>query len=272
VALATVPTPDSDDARKKEIDSARLSALNVFQAARKKHLLSKADLAQTEEELEKARKESTARVAAAVLATADCENRRLAAQWPTLNGTWIPSVGLTGFIDTYPAGEGPDPKDTTGQTSADLEPFGGVGVEGSLSFHPHERIGLDLYISYMKARSSGLPHTKLANNVGGGATFSALFFSFLDDSEKYKSPDYVKAGFLPGLGLGASAQIVYCDGREQCAKERPDQRSVTPFFDVRVKPALQFRISVPITSYTSVDKTGTDIQPTLSIAGQIASL
>jgi hypothetical protein len=47
---------------------------------------------------------------------------------------------------------------------------------------------------------------------------------------------------------------------------------VTPFVDVRVKAALQFRLSAPISWFSAVDKDGKDVAPTLTVASALSSL
>src|SRR6266478_3155008 len=72
------------------------------------------------------------------------------------------------------------------------------------------------------------------------------------------------------LVAGVSGQLVHCDGREQCAKQRIDQQSVTPFLDIRVKSQVQDRFSVPFTWYSAVDKTGNAIAPTFTFGASFS--
>jgi len=200
-----------------------------------------------------------------------CLHERFAAEWHAINTTAIPMVTVTGYVESYPFGTTPDPKDTTSMTQADLEGWGGWGVEPSLSFHLSERVGLDLYGTLKHTRASGAPHTELAWYKGCGGTVSWLFHGFLKDEQLADSADYRKEGFLPGLVVGVSGQFIHCDGKEQCAKSRTQQWSVTPFFDIRVKPQLQLRFSAPLIRYESVNKDGNDIAPTFTLAAQVGS-
>ena len=202
----------------------------------------------------------------------ECYDKMHAEQWRSINSTLQPQVGLTFGLDLYPWGRVPDPTDATGQTTADLEPFGGASGQLSLSFHLLERFGIDLWGTYKRARASGDPHTKVANIYGSGLTVSGLVWSFMDDSKPGQYPDYIKSGFIPGLALGASGQVSFCDGQSACAKGRTDLYSVTPFVDIRVKPELQFRLALPISFFKTVDKKDNEIAPTFSLAGSIAGL
>jgi hypothetical protein len=204
--------------------------------------------------------------------TDKCVRRKLANQWHEINGTVIPMIGITGFVTTFPFGRGPDPKDSSGLTSADFEPWGGAGLQPFLSFHLDERLSVDVYASWKRARASGDAHTLLARTIGGGATIAWEFHSFLTIEELEKNDEYIQSGFIPGLVIGASGQYTDCNGREQCPKLRTVQQSVTPFFDVRASSKLQVRFSTPLLWYSSTDKAGKDIAPTLSLAGQFSSL
>jgi hypothetical protein len=200
-----------------------------------------------------------------------CEAKRQAWQWTELNGTLIPQVSLTSTIDLYPSGTTQSPTNPDAEEELPLEAWGGTGLELAVSFRPAEQLSIDIWGSYRRVRASGLPDTKLANYTGGGATVSWLFL--LNKAKLDSSPDYIKEGFMPGFAVGASVQATRCDGGEQCMKQRPDQRSITPFVDIRLKPQLQLRISLPIISYTSVAaKTGDELAPSFSVAGVISSL
>jgi hypothetical protein len=204
--------------------------------------------------------------------TDKCERKRLAERWSKINATLLPSVGATGFIDLFPYGRAPDPLDTTAQMTAGLEHWGGSGVQLSLSFHLSEHLSLDLSGTHKRTRAKGDPHTRLANTDGAAATAAYLAFPFLNQTQLQNDDDYIKSGFIPGIAIGASVQHSDCDGREQCAKQRTTQTSVTPFLDIRVNSKLQLRLSVPLTWYESTDKDGKDIAPTFSLAGEVSSL
>ena len=203
---------------------------------------------------------------------ARCETGRVASEWPRINGTWIPMVSLTGLFGFYPSGTVPDPADATGKTVANLEPWGGEGVQLVFSFHPMETAAIDLSGTYQYQRASGQPHTFLENYFGAGVTASWLFIQFLSGLALNEDRTYARQGFLPGLAAGVSGQVLHCDGGGQCIKMRPDQESATPFLDVRVAPTLQVRFAVPIVWYSAVDKSGRELVPTLTIAGAVGSL
>lgn len=190
--------------------------------------------------------------------------------WRRLNKGFVPAIGITGFVDTYPFGKSSDPDDPS--QSKRLEPWGGAGIEPNLSFHPSERTALDVYGRYSKRRASGAADTKLARYLEGGVTASWLAWQFLDEAQLSKSNDYVREGFIPGLAIGASLQASQCDGRDACIKKKTSQLSATPFVDIRVKPALQIRLSTVLAKFDAVDDDGQDIAPSLSLAGQIGSL
>jgi len=199
-----------------------------------------------------------------------CTNEAFARQWSKINGTWVPQVSLTGAMDLYPGGDVPSATDPT--KTDELEAWGGWRTDLAVTVRPWERGNLDVWGTLRRTRASGKPGTKLVYSHGGGATVSWLWWSFLGKEDRPKSTDYVREGFLPGLAAGVSGQYLRCDGREQCANLRTDSRSVTPFIDVRVKPALQFRLAFPITWFDSVDKNGAEVAPTFTVAGSIAGL
>ena len=200
-----------------------------------------------------------------------CYDEIYSEQWRRINSTFRPQIGLSLGVDIYPWGSVPDPKDQTGKMTANLEPFGGVFAQLYLSFHINQRFGIDLHGTYKHARSSGSPHTKLSNTYGGGLLISGMVFSFMDNSNPGLYPEYIKSGFMPGIVVGASGQISFCDGKSNCAKSRTNNYSVTPFIDFRIKPELQFRISLPITFFNAVDKVNQEIAPTFSLTGSISA-
>lgn len=200
----------------------------------------------------------------------DCNNRRTAAQWPILNSGWIPSLFLTLSYDVYPFGKAASESDPTQQV--DLEWDGGPSGQLSIEFRPCEMLRASAWTSLKHTRADGKPGSEKASYIGGGATFSAIAWSFMQKDAVDFPDDYVQEGFVPGIGAGMSLQFLQCDGDEQCAKQRTLQWSVTPFLDILGSSKVQVRLSLPITRFESVDKkTGTDIAGTFSIAGSIGA-
>jgi hypothetical protein len=197
-----------------------------------------------------------------------CNSELTADEWRKINSGWMPLISANIAVDVYPSGKAPDPVDKT--KTARLEPFGGVRIDGGFTFKPQERLSLELWGQYRRGRTTGDPKTELATYVGGGVTASAVAWAFLPDFTK--SADYVQTGFIPGLVIGASGQYSKCSGREHCDKMRTESMSLTPFVDIRIKSALQFRLSTPITKFTAVSDKGTDVAPTLTIASAFAAL
>src|SRR5262249_22768215 len=68
-----------------------------------------------------------------------------------------------------------------------------------------------------------------------------------------------------------SVQALHCDGGQRCIKATTDEWSVTPFVDVRIKPEIQLRLSLPIAYHYLVDAQGNTIDPTFTIAGAFSS-
>lgn len=198
-----------------------------------------------------------------------CNDRRTAAQWPLLNRGWLPSVYLTLSYDFYPFGE--VPSETMPAQQVDLEWNGGPSAQLSFEFRPRERVRLSGWGTAKRVRSEGKPGTELANYLGGGMSVSTIAWSFRPEEDGKFSKDYIQEGFIPGLGLGCSLQGSRCDGEEDCLKLRTSQWSITPFIDVLASAKLQFRISVPITMFNAVDKNGTDVAGTFSVAGSIGT-
>jgi hypothetical protein len=142
---------------------------------------------------------------------------------------------------------------------------------------------LNLQGKAMGVRSSGAAHTNLAPSYGGGITLLGMVWPFVrhtkakpeevaSNNSLERSPDYIKSGFIPGLSIGVAAQVLACTGRQDCAQGRTLQGSVTPFIDIRAAPLIQFRLSAPVTRFTAVGTSGTDVAPTFTFATAIASL
>jgi len=213
-------------------------------------------------ELEKAHKKFDGN---AVQAEDECIAKELAAEWERLNSTWIPMVTLTGSLELYPGGKVPNPNDPT--TTADLHAWGGAAVELGFLFHPSETVTAELYGAYRHSRSGGEPDAHFAKYVGGGLTASWLFAEFGNPADRYKSKDYIRDDFIPGFVGGLSVQALHCDGGARCIKGITDQWSVTPFVDLRIKPEIQLRLSLPIAYQYLVDTEGNTIAPTFTVAG-----
>lgn len=254
----------SEDAQKKQLDQIdRSNVANVMAYLDQKQMVddAHAKVQDLSDQIVKAQAEEK-----------DCEKKRVASEWRVINDSAVPLVTLTAFIDTYPFGKGPDPNDTTGQTSAKLEPWGGWGLQPAISFHFAERGAVDAYATIKNVRASGAPGTRLAKYWGAGLTASCLVVSFIGPERQWDSADYVQQGFIPGVAGGISAQYLNCKGREQCVDLKGTQWSATPFFDVRAKPELQVRFSVVLGRYSAVDKKGTDVAPAVSIGAQFSAL
>jgi hypothetical protein len=72
--------------------------------------------------------------------------------------------------------------------------------------------------------------------------------------------------------IGASAQALNCQGFLNCANNQISGESLTPFVDIKVINAAQFRISVPLAwSRTTVIETFS-ATPTFSAASSFAGL
>lgn len=202
-----------------------------------------------------------------------CTSEYLASQWPIVNNSGVPLVGVSVSVDTFPRGTETDPADAL--ETRNLKGWGGIGGELLLSWRIREVANVDFYGTAKRARPTGAFDSHFANYYGGGLTVAGLY-PLIRKKFRARSKDYVRDGFLPGLGGGVSTQHRYCDGKLECEKGRVHQTSATPFVDLRVKPALQFRVSLPISIYKSAtevpNEQRTEIVPTFSLAGQIAGL
>lgn len=237
-------------------------AVDAIKAERER---AKAALDEAQKALDKAKKKGTDDADAALI---KCNNELTVEEWRKINSGWTPLVSLNLAVDVYPFGKGPDPDDAT--KKARLQPFGGFKADAGLTFKPQERFSFDLWGQVRRGRSSGDPKTELATYAGGGVTVSGVVWAFLADFTK--SSDYVQTGFIPGLVVGTSAQYSKCWGNENCDKMRTESMSMTPFVDIRIKAALQFRLSAPITKFTGVGEDGTDVAPTLTFATAVAAI
>jgi hypothetical protein len=200
-----------------------------------------------------------------------CNARRLANEWSYINDTWIPALGFSVAADFYPTGSQQDPKSTSA-TPQSLNGWGGFTLQVSLTFRPNEGVQADFYGSLKPWwRPSGDATARMARYVGGGATLSWLFYSFMDRGRPEQTPDYVKSGFVPGVAVGASGQALSCLTEETCNKGRTRQYSVTPFVELRVKAQVQLRFSVPIAYYKVAGSDGTELAPTFTIGGTIGA-
>jgi hypothetical protein len=219
----------------------------------------------------------------------NCVKRANLAFWPTLFKRGVARFDLTGEVDVFPAGVGPNPLDKTGATTAPLQPFGGVRSEASVTFRPDERfeLGFDLTLRYI--RPTGAPYTQLAPYEGGAAYFTLLVWSPLlpwtpttsADDERAKNADYLKSGFLPGLKVGLSGQALFCQGVVNCAVGQTQRESLTPFVDYAQSAAIQFRFSLPIIwsqavttgmGTTAVSSAPFSVTPTFSAASAFIGL
>lgn len=202
---------------------------------------------------------------------AACTRQRLAAEWAVVYGTWIPQLTATVVAGVFPAGRGADPM--AASLNAPLEPWQGVSTNLEAMFRPDERVTLNLLGSFKNTRPSGAPRTRRSNTEGAGITIAVLAWPFLSDKDLHENADYLAEGFIPGLGLGASLQAFRCEGGPYCDSGKVRAYSATPFLDVRLKPSVQFRISVPIERSLSVmTATGTAITPTFTLSSAIGSL
>lgn len=229
------------------------------------------DIATAKADLETDEDAVSAVGADAAKAFKECNATLFVRDWEKINKAWVPQISANVALDIYPSGEGPDPDPAKAAQSAPLEPFGGVRTDAGLSFRPHERFSFQLWGNYWRVRATGGARTELASYYGGGLTISWIAVPLL--SEKTKSTEYLETGFIPGIAVGASGQGMRCDGGQQCDKGRTRLMSLTPFIDIKVKAALQFRIAVPITRFSAVStKDGTDVAPTFTLATAISGL
>jgi hypothetical protein len=192
---------------------------------------------------------------------AACEDRAIAAAWPRLHGTWLPRVALSGAVDLLPGRTGRD------GAPAGREAFGGWRAELALQLRPHEGWTLEAWAAGASTRPSGVVGTPLGWSYGGGVTASALWWTFLR-GDRAASPDYLREGFLPGVAGGVSGQVLRCD--TACAGGVTEAWSATPFLDVRVRPALQFRFAVPVTRSSEGPVRATTVAPTVTVAAALA--
>jgi hypothetical protein len=202
-----------------------------------------------------------------------CNNRRKTEQWKEINSGFRPAVLFTGSYDLYPYGKSPDPNNPTQQVA--LEWNGGGAGQLSFEFRPQQHWRAQLWGSAKYIRPDGNAGSELSRVLGGGFTLSWIAWDFLPEkpvkSTDYPE-DYIREGFIPGVALGTSIQIMQCNGEEECAKQRTSQWSATPYVDILVSTKLQLRISVPITRFKAVDaEDGTDIAGTLNIAGSLGT-
>ncbi len=61
-----------------------------------------------------------------------------------------------------------------------------------------------------------------------------------------KSEDYQKSLFIPAAVWGFSHEFKLCNADHECPEGLTRQNTFTPFVDVKVKPAAQFRIGFPL--------------------------
>jgi len=193
--------------------------------------------------------------------------------WHELDATWVPQVMATVGYDFYPGGTAPNPLDKTGTTIALLEPWGGVRAELSVLFRPHERFEFEIFAQARRVRPNGAPYTQLANYAGGGATLAWMAWTALPETAaRASNADYRKSGALPGVVLGLSGQSLSCDGFANCASGQITAESLTPFVDIKVLNAAQFRISLPMKWSQNVVANTFIATPTFSTAGAFAGL
>jgi hypothetical protein len=203
----------------------------------------------------------------------ECRRDVVDAQWKKINETFIPQASITAFANIFPGGSSTSvDNDTT--TTDTFTMWGGWGIEPGLSFHFRPDLGLAVWYRYARERASGAGDAELATYNGAGATASFQFWDFLSPADLKKSVDYVQGGFIPGVALGASIQILRCDGDSNCKDRTIDSSSATPFVDVRVTQTLQVRLAVPVAKVNKVagEKDGEVAEATLTFAGSISAL
>ena len=95
-------------------------------------------------------------------------------------------------------------------------------------------------------RGSQEEDTPLARLVGFGVTGGGIIKILNRDFES--TPDYKDSFFIPAISAGASYERKQCtsDDKGLCPDSIDTQSVVTPFVDIRITKAAQFRFGVPL--------------------------
>lgn len=120
--------------------------------------------------------------------------------------------------------------------------------------------GASLY--YAPRRKDALQFTKMAKYAGYSCFLTYRIITF-NENLYYKSEDFVKTGFIPGVEVGVSfEELNYIDKTENrvfAEESIKKQYAISPIFDVRITPKSQFRIAFPIKQ--TIKFSDTDAQP-----------
>ena len=201
-----------------------------------------------------------------------------ACQWHELPTAWPPQIQASGAVAAFPGGYYTDP---AGKNNGLLLPWGGVSAQLTFAFRPAERLSFSAWGSYQSTRSGAVPGTFLADYLGWAAQVSWLAFPFLSvdtfldskgakESKNAMLDTYIKTGYLPGIAMGLSGQLLRCiDAAPICAQGLLTQWSVTPFVDTRISPAVQLRLSVQVNQGPVADSSALGVVPSIAAASSM---
>jgi hypothetical protein len=124
-----------------------------------------------------------------------------------------------------------------------------------------------------KKRQSAVEGQTLETYPGFSAAFARRVKTFNSKDDEYtKTDDYLKSLFIPGVTLGASFERQKCGGdAASCQDALESQYALTPFVEIRVTPAAQFRIGVPVQRTVTFGKTSkVALAPALQLVVQLS--
>jgi len=118
-------------------------------------------------------------------------------------------------------------------------------------------ISLSAAYNSSDSRKSAAKFVDKVHYNGYSFSVSKRVFKFLDDAKLMKHPAYIKSQFIPSVNAGISWDLKDTkDGRFNLIEEGiVRSRVVSPYLDILITPATQFRISMPFQKNSLVDGT-----------------
>lgn len=135
-------------------------------------------------------------------------------------------------------------------------------VSGTLS-HSWNNGDLDLSATYnhIMLRTSAAQFDEIKPYRGPSATIKKRIYKLLKKEDLEQSADYLKSGFIPSIDFGVAFEgKYYMDSDLKFAEKGIKTLEVWTFFlDFKISPASQFRIGIPLTETTTVNKDKTSV-------------
>lgn len=129
-------------------------------------------------------------------------------------------------------------------------------ISGTVSYgYNHKRIHFNIGVGYNQIfmKNTAVKGQETVPYYGPSASASTRLFKFLSDRELKKNENYKKSLFVPCISLGLTWEAKFADGAMKYQAFYPDNIkntiTWTPFVDILISPALQFRIGLPINRF-----------------------